>query len=41
MSNMQVRERDEGGRLKRWLDNIRDDTKDYEMTKDMAQSRSV
>ena len=26
---------------KRWLDNNRDDMKEYEMTKDMAQARSV
>ena len=26
---------------KRWLDNIRDDMKEYKMTKDMMQNRSV
>ena len=26
---------------KRWIDNIREDMKEYKMTKDMVQNRSV
>ena len=33
--------KEKGRPKKRWLDNIRDDMKEYKMTEDMAQDRSV
>ena len=42
MLNMQVQGKRRKGRpKKRWLDNIREDMKEYKMTEDMAQNRSV
>ena len=42
MLNMQVQGKRRRGRpKKRWLDNIREDMKEYKMTEDMAQVRSV
>ena len=42
MLNMQVQGKRRRGRpKKRWLDNIREDMKEYKMTEDMAQDRSV
>ena len=42
MLNMQVQgKRIRGRPKKRWLDNIREDMKEYNMTEDMAQDRSV
>ena len=42
MLNMQVQGKRRMGRpKKRWLDNIREDMKEYKMTEDMTQNRSV
>ena len=42
MLNMQVKGKRRRGRPKqRWLDNIRDDMKEYNMTEVMAHNRSV
>ena len=42
MLNMQVQwTRRRGWSKKRWLDNIRDDMKEYNMTEHLAQNRSV
>ena len=42
MLDMQVQGKRRRGRpKKRWLDNIREDRKEYKMTEDMAQNRSV
>ena len=42
MLNMQVQGNRRRGRpKKRWLDNIREDMKEYKMTEDMAQNRNV
>ena len=42
MINVQVQGKRRSGRpKKRWLDNIRDDMKDYKVTKCMAQNRSA
>ena len=42
MLNMQVQGKRRRGRpKKRWLDNIGEDMKEYKMTEDMAQDRSV
>ena len=36
-----ARKEKKGRPNKRWLDNIREDMKEYKMTEDMAQNRSV